>query len=349
MWHEKGAPSPEPILAPALRPGDAIGYFSPSSPATAFAPKRYARARAYLEEKGFKLVSGSLSGASDYYRSGSIRARADELNMLIRDPKVRCIMSTIGGSNSNALLPYLDYDALIADPKIIIGYSDVTSILLAIYQKTGLVPFYGPALVASFGEFSPLVDDTFQSFASLVMAEDASAHTYTLPDAWSDEMIPWEEQERPKDLRPNACAFLGSGSVSGRLIGGNLNTMWSIWGSPYMPLIRKGDILFIEDSMKSISTVERLFVFLKINGVLDRVAALLLGKHELFDDQGTGRSPLDVLKEVLDGQELPIVDGFDCCHTHPMLTLPIGLQVSVDFDHKAVSVHGPWVRSAGLL
>ncbi|MFA0349917.1 LD-carboxypeptidase, partial [Vibrio sp. 10N.222.55.C6] len=94
-----------------------------------------------------------LTGESEGYRSGSIQARAEELNQLIRDPDVRCIMSTIGGNNSNSLLSYIDYDALRDDPKIIVGYSDATALLLGIYAKTGLVTFYGPALVASFGEF----------------------------------------------------------------------------------------------------------------------------------------------------------------------------------------------------
>ena len=253
-------------------------------------------------------------------------------------------MSTIGGSNSNSILPYLDYDALRADPKVFVGYSDATSILLAIHQKTGLVPFYGPALVASFGELPPLVDTTYESFASLVMAAGASAHAYALPPTWTDVMIPWEEQERPKAVRPNDCAFWGSGVVTGRLIGGNLNTMWSIWGSPYMPEIVEGDVLLIEDSLKPIATVERLFAFLKLNGVFDRVSAVLLGKHELFDDKGTGRQPLDVLLEVLDGHALPIVSGFDSCHTHPMLTIPLGVQSRIDFDREEVSVTEPWVR-----
>ncbi len=336
---------PDRILAPPLRQGDAIGYFSPSSPATHFAPTRYARARDYLQGQGFTLVSGQLSGQSDYYRSGSIQARADELNALIRNPDVRCIMSTIGGSNSNALLPYLDYDALIADPKIIIGYSDATSILLGIHQKTGLVTFYGPALVASFGEFPPLVDQTFEYFSALVTAKDPTRYVYSLPDTWTDERIIWEEQDRAKTAQLNDCAFFGEGTISGRLIGGNLNTMWSIWGSPYMPTIRDGDVLLIEDSLKSIATVERLFAFLKLNGVFDRVAAVLLGKHELFDDGGTGRAPIDVLREVLNGQNIPIVNGLDCCHTHPMITMPIGVQVTVDFDENRVEVSEPWLST----
>lgn len=146
------------ILPPQLKSGDKIGFFSPSSPATTFAKVRFDRAKAFLENKGFELVAGNLTGKSDFYRSGSIKARAEELNTLIRNAEIKCIISTIGGYNSNALLPYLDYEALIKKPKIIMGYSDVTALLLGIYTKTGLMTFYGPALVASFGEFPPLVE-----------------------------------------------------------------------------------------------------------------------------------------------------------------------------------------------
>jgi muramoyltetrapeptide carboxypeptidase len=90
------------IFPTPLMPGDTIGFFTPSSPATVFAPNRFQRAKNYLTNKGFKLVEGSLTGKSDFYRSGSIQERAEELNKLIRDPDVRCIMSTIGGSNSNS-------------------------------------------------------------------------------------------------------------------------------------------------------------------------------------------------------------------------------------------------------
>ena len=334
------------MLPPALKTGDLIGYFSPSSPATHFAPKRYERARNYLGDQGFKLLAGRLSGQADYYRSGSIQDRAEELNELIRNPDVRCIMSTIGGSNSNALLPYIDYKTLKKDPKVIIGYSDVTSILLAIYQQIGLVTFYGPALVASFGEFSPFVDQTYQGFSEIVMAKNHSSFNYALPPFWTDERQDWETQTQSKTAYNNTCTFLGTGQFTGRLIGGNLNTMWSIWGSPYMPEIKKGDILLIEDSLKSIATVERLFSFLKLNGIFDKVAAIILGKHELFDDAGSGRQPIDVLREVLNGQKVPIVNGFDCCHTHPMLTMPIGVQVSVDFDQEQISLTESWISSS---
>ena len=111
-----------------------------------------------------------------------------------------------------------------------------------------------------------------------------------------------------------------------------------------MPEIHQGDILFIEDSLKDIATVERSFSMLKLNGVFDRVSAILLGKHELFDNAGTGRQPADVLLEILNGQEIPLVDGFDCCHTHPMLTLPLGTDIVVDFDRQRIDISGHYLR-----
>ncbi len=326
-----------------LKKGDKIGFFSPSSPATAFAPNRFERAKHFLTEQGFELVAGELTGYSDSYRSGSIQQRADELNQLIRDPSVRCIMSTIGGSNSNALLPYIDYQALVRDPKIIIGYSDVTALLLGIYQRTGLVTFYGPALVASFGEFPPLVEQTFDSFKQFT-CQSSPTHRYQMPTHWTDAMLDWETQAQPKPVVENQWQFMGEGVVKGRIIGGNLNTMAGIWGSEYCPTVEQGDILLIEDSLKDIATVERAFVHLKLCGVFDRVSAVVLGKHELFNDKGTGRRPLDVLLEVLNGQQLPILQGFDSCHTHPMLVVPLGVEAEIDFSAQTISIVEPWLQ-----
>lgn len=334
-------------LAPPLKQGDTLGFFSPSYPVTATAVNRFQRATSFLENKGFGLKAGSLTGQSDFYRSGSIEARAAELNALIRDPSVRCIMSTIGGGNSNSLLPYIDYQALIDDPKIIIGYSDATALLAGIYAETGLVTFYGPALVASFGEFPPLVAETWQSFCDVLMQPSDLPYSYTLPEKWTDERLNWDDVEpiRPKQLYENTCCFLGTGKIEGRAIGGNLNTLAGIMGSRWMPEIQHGDILFIEDSQKDIATVERSFSMLKLNGIFDRASAIILGKHERFNDEGTGRQPADVLREVLADKTLPLVDGFDCCHTHPMLTLPLGVPLCIDFDKQAVAITGQYLSN----
>lgn len=321
-----------------LKKGDTIGYYSPSAPATFFAPIRYKRAQNFLESKGFKLISGNLSGKSQGYRSGSIVERAHELNTLIENKDIKCIMSTIGGSNSNSILPYLNFEEIKKNPKIFIGYSDVTAILLGIYAKTGVVTFYGPALVASFGEFPPLVEETFSYFSDILMNNLNLPYTFKTPDKYTDMFINWEDQNTSKTTYENRLVTVIPGKVSGRLIGGNLNTMYGIWGSEYMPEIKKGDILFIEDSLKSAADIERSFSFLKLNKVFEKVSGIILGKHELFNDQNSGKKPYEILLEVLGDTKIPFLAEFDCCHTHPMITLPIGGEVELDSTNKKVTL-----------
>ncbi len=129
-----------------------------------------------------------------------------------------------------------------------------------------------------------------------------------------------------------------SGVVEGRVIGGNLNTMEGIFGTEYMPQIKDGDILFIEDSLKNPSVIERTFSLLKLAGVFDRIEELILGKHEKFDDFGTGRKPYEILNEVLGKYSFPFIAEFDCCHTHPMMTLPIGCKIRLDATKKEVTL-----------
>lgn len=321
-----------------LKKGDSIGIFSPSTPITAFTPKRFKRGITYLENKGFKIIEGNLTGKSDFYRSGSIKERAEELNSLIRNPEVKCIMSTIGGMNSNSLLPYIDYEAFKKNPKPVIGYSDVTAILLAIYARTGIYTYYGPALVASFGELDPFVGMTYKYFEDILVNETKLPYSIKNPRVWTDEYIDWEIQARSKVEVDNELITVYGGKVQGRLIGGNLNTMTGIWNTKYMPGIKEGDILFIEDSLKDCATIERSFSLLKISGVFEKISGIILGKHELFDDSKTGRKPYEILLEVLGDTKVPFLAEFDCCHTHPMITLPIGHTIELDATNKTVSL-----------
>lgn len=321
-----------------LSKGDCIGIFSPSTPITAKSPKRFKRGVEYLENRGFKIIEGDLTGKSDFYRSGSIQERAEELNNLIRNPNVKCIMSTIGGMNSNSLLPYIDYESFKNNPKPIIGYSDVTAILLAIYAKTGISTYYGPALVASFGELNPFVDITYKYFEDILVNEISLPYKIKNPEFWTDEYINWETQDRSKLKIDNELITVYGGKVRGRLIGGNLNTMFGIWNTQYMSEIKDGDILFIEDSLKDCATIERSFSLLKISGVFEKISGIILGKHELFDDCDTGRKPYEILLEVLGDIKVPFLAEFDCCHTHPMITLPIGCNVELDATNKCISI-----------
>ncbi len=329
------------LLPPKLTTGDTIAVFSPSAPATSTAVKRFRRGKEFLESKGFQIKEGILTGKQDYYRSGSIAERAEEFNLLVHDPGIRCIMSAIGGMNSNSILPYIDYECLTKNPKIIIGYSDVTALLLGIYAKTGLVTFYGPAMVASFGELSPFVDRTWEYFEHVVTGKSIFPYILPTPSEWTDEFIDWETQSRSKITYPNRLITIQKGIAEGRLIGGNLNTMQGIWGSPFMPEIKQGDILLLEDSLLNAATIERSFSLLKINGIFERIGGLILGKHELFKDSGSGRKPYNILEEVMGEVDFPVLAQFDCCHTHPMLTMPIGCTIRLDSVNQTVAILEP--------
>ena len=329
--------SAKSIIAPSLKKGDTIGFFSPSTPATSFAFKRFERAKLFLKTKGYQLQAGSLTGVSDHYRSGTIQARVKELNTLIRDPKVRCIMATMGGMVSNSMLPYIDYEALRNDPKIIIGYSDVTALLFGIYAQTGITTYYGPALVSSFGEIGYFLEKTYQYFHDIV-ERPKLPYIIKNPEFWTEEYVDWQEQTEEKAKIPNKLITLNAGRATGRLIAGNLDTFAGIFASPYMPTINLGDILLIEDSFKNAATVERSFSHLKISGIFGRIGGLILGKHEKFDDQGTGRKSYQILMEVMGKPNIPILAEYDCCHTHPMITLPIGSIATLDANKQNITI-----------
>lgn len=313
-----------------------IGVFTPSYPITAIATEAANNASNYLQGSGYRVKWGSLTGKRDFYRSGTAKERAEELNELIRDPKITCIMSSMGGMVSNAMLPYLDYDSFAAAPKPIIGHSDVSAILLGIYAKTGVTTYYGPNLVSSFGQKPPFLDFTLKCLEQTLYGE--LPYLCPTPTFFSDETTDWSVPVPEKACQANRWVAVLPGQAEGRLIGGNLNTITGIMGSPYMPKFQKGDILFLEDTEKFAAHAERYFTLLKLCGVFDKVGGIILGKHRQFDDQGSGRTPADILLEVLDGRKLPILAEVDCCHTIPMLTLPIGGEVRLDSERRQIVI-----------
>lgn len=326
------------MKAEKIEKSKCIGIFSSSTPISAIVPVRYERGVHFLESKGYKVINGMLYGKQDNYRSGSIIKRAEEFNQLLYNDEVKILMASIGGNNTNSILPYIDYDYLKNNPKIIIGYSDTTALLLAIYAKTGLITFYGPAVASSFGELPPFVDWTFNNFNLMMSGDISFPYNYEMPLFWTDEFINWSEQASSKKRYNNKWICVSPGNCIGRLIGGNLNTMEGFFGTEYMPEIKKGDILFIEDSLKDACTIERSFSLLKLAGVFEKVSGIILGKHEKFNDNGTGKLPYEILLEVIGDIKIPILAYFDCCHTHPMFTLPIGCQVMLDATNKKVTL-----------
>ena len=323
----------KPFYPPALQPGDTIGVFSSSLCGTAQQEKQVRYAMDFLEARGYHVKLGALSSmdAKRAWRAGSIAERAAEFNALLRDPAVDCLMASAGGCVSNSILPYIDYAYLREHPKIIIGFSDITALLLGIYAQTGLTTFYGP----NFSQFwrKPPVNEQVFAFMEPVLANAETPYTFPTPEEWTDENIHFHERHK-YHMRKNALRTLRGGIAEGRLIPCNLNTLDSIWGSPYMPEIRQGDILLLEDCKKDIETAERSFSHLKLCGIFDKIGGLLIGKHIDQDDEGSGLTDVDLFLEVAGQFDFPALAEFDCSHASPMLTLPVGVRVRLDADRK---------------
>jgi muramoyltetrapeptide carboxypeptidase len=318
------------LKPPALRAGDTIGVFTPSVPAHLMFPEKYQHGLDALRRLGFGVIEGELTRArvSEGYRSGSPQDRADEFMRLIRDPRVRGLVATMGGYNSSSLIPYLDFEAIRAHPKVICGYSDLTSLHLAILRFAGVRTFYGPAIVNSFGEWPEMLEETRASFLDAVCDASTAPRTLTPPAGWSHHFRDarteaWRTELRRYHDNPGWRA-LQAGTASGPAIVANQETLLAAAGTPYFPDL-DGRILVIEQHIADYGVEERSWRQLERIGVFDAIAGLVVGKPERADTQGAPFSYDDLILEIVGTtrarRAFPIVTDFDCGHTHPMLTI----------------------------
>lgn len=318
-----------------------IGIFSSSSDLSSKLNKRVMNAKSILESEGYILELGSLWNKSIGYVSGTIKERSDEFNKLLN--KNNILMSMIGGMNSSSILPYLNYDKIKQNKIKIVGYSDTTAILLAVYNKTKIPTYYGPALLPSFDEQDYIKKWNLNSFKKYVINDEGGK--IENPEFWTEEKIDWFDLESRKitydqynkKMCKNKLHSFNDGVVIGRLIGGNLDTMVSIYNTEFMPKIKKGDILFFEDSYKSIDRCERNFAFLKNSKILEKVSGIIIGKCEGFNPLGSKETYESLFMKFLD-RKIPVLTNFDCCHCLPMNVLKIGAKIKLDTFNKEITI-----------
>ena len=241
----------QPVKPRALRQGDLIGLISPASPIAD--TSRIDRAVRYLESLGYRVRLGHHVTASYGYLAGTDRDRAADLHTMFADRSVRAIFSIRGGYGTPRLLESLDYRLIRNNPKIFVGYSDITALELAIWRKTGLVTFHGPM---------------------------AGVDLAGAPDPFTEEMF-WgmlcSKKKRGAIALPNGPLHsLRAGKASGRLLGGNLALVVSMLGTPYQPDFRE-TILFLEDITEEPYRIDRMLTQLRNAGILRRSAAILTG------------------------------------------------------------------------
>ncbi|WP_342269216.1 LD-carboxypeptidase [Spiroplasma endosymbiont of Aspidapion aeneum] len=316
-----------------------IGIFSCSSPGGSNFPIRLNRALKKLENYGNEIICGKLIRGNNYYRTATINDRADEFNSLISS-NVDILMSSIGGSNSNSIVDKINYNMLnkINKKLIVCGYSDTTVILLAILRKCKKIRvLYGPALISTFGDWEEeFVDYTYKDFVSVI---EKKSEVIVPPKHWTDDIKNWSKYEGIRNIKINDWKFLGfTKNIKGRVIGGNLSALIGTYGSEYGLNVKKGDILLIEDSCKNAEIIEKNFSFLLLNKIFNKCSAILLGKHERFDDQGSKINSIDILNEVLKSRNMciPIVYDVDFAHTKPMSIIELNSTIEIDFINKKI-------------
>lgn len=304
-----------------LRPGETIGVIAPASP---MLPERLVAGVDYLRRRGYRVVLGEHINRQRGYLAGDDEQRAADLMRMFQDPEVKAIFSARGGYGTQRILHLLDYDLIARNPKVLVGYSDLTALQLAIWARTGLVTYSGPMVAVEMGKGI----DRFTEEAFWRCVEgDGSLDVFPMPGGTSMQV-----------LRP--------GRARGPILGGCLSVLPTVLGTPYQPSF-EGCILVLEDIGEEPYRLDRYLAHLKQAGVLDQVAGIVLG--QFIDCEPSSReTPSLSLEELFEDYfgrlSVPVVAGFPYGHGDVKITLPLGVEAELDADAGVVRLLEPTVR-----
>lgn len=335
----------------ALKEGSRVAAVSLSWGGPGTFPHRYQAGKKQIEEAfGITLVEMPHTLADPDWLYRNPKARASDLMMAFEDDSIDGIISTIGGDDSIRLIPYLDLDIIRANPKVFCGYSDTTVSHFLCY-KAGLISFYGPAIMSGFAENQGLHNYLKHSFYQTTFFPEAVGNLVPNKSGWTSDSSDWSIPENQYTVRPLSPStgwnFLqGSGKHIGHLIGGCLEVLEMLRGTPAWPTAEQwqGAVLFIETSEEgpSPSVVQRALRSYAAEGVLSKLSGILIGRpggdispHTFADYD---HAIIQVIRDELELTDLPIISGMDFGHTDPMMTLPIGVQVEIDCDTETIKV-----------
>ncbi len=319
----------KPVLPPHLTHGDTIVFIAPSG---VLDSARIALVRVRLEDRGYVTIQSPDLFRSWGYLGGSDERRAEELMNAFKNKSVRAIFPGTGGYGTTRILDLLDYNVIRENPKILIGFSDITGLHIAIHKKTGLVTFHSPNPMyglGSEGNLSPISDTYFWQ-----AIEQVNPEGYTIdPESFG--------------LR-DSVIILHPGTGTGQLIGGNLSLICTLMGTPY-EIETDGKILFIEDVGEAPYRIDRYLSQLKMGGKFDHLQGVILGKftrrsEEPPDDPNSFKM-MEVLKQYFSDIGKPILANFPMGHYKYNVTLPIGSMATIDADKKLIHIlHSPTKR-----
>ena len=296
----------KPLIPPRLKQGDTIGIVAPASH---FDLETFNRGIAVLESMGFNTsVPERLFNKKGYF-AGSDLERAEMVNRYFADTTIKAIMCARGGYGSIRILSLLDYETIQKNPKIFIGFSDVSALLSTLYLRCRLVTFHGPT-VTTLGNSDNMTKDSLLSMIT--------------------------SGEKP-EIAMESGITIQPGSASGPVVGGNLNTLCHLLGTRFQPDF-KGCILFLEDRGEAPYRVDRMLSQMKLAGCFNRLAGFILG---IFEDCGNTDDIIRIAGDIFKDDKIPILAGLEVGHGKRNLAIPTGLNATLNADLKVLTFHEP--------
>ncbi|HEX8890328.1 MAG TPA: LD-carboxypeptidase [Pyrinomonadaceae bacterium] len=321
--HINASAIPDGLIRPkALRAGDTVGVITPSTPVTD--PDRLALVTRTLNFFGLHAKVGKNVGRHSVDFAASVDERLDDLHSMFRDKDVSAVFALRGGYGCGQLLDRVDYDLIRRNPKIFLGFSDITALHLAIHKRARLVTFHGPVITSSFTEYT-------QQYFRKALFETQPLGKLTNP--------PEDNELRPK----HALRTIRRGTATGPLIGGNLSLITATMGTPF-EIETRGAIFFIEDVGEEAYRVDRMLTQLRLAGKFDEAAGVIFGE---CDGCGPGdykpsfATPYtlgEVVDNILGKLKVPVLSGLTIGHTSDQLTLPLGVAATLDADNGTLEI-----------
>lgn len=327
----------EKIIPEKLHKGDEIRIIAPSRNINILSEETINIAKTTLESMGFKVTLAKHIYNTEYeeYGCSTIEDRIEDLHDAFKDKNVKAILTVIGGFNVNQILDYIDYDLIKNNPKIICGYSDITALLEAITNKTGLVTYYGPHF-STFG--IKLGNEYTIDYFKKVLLENNEVEVKA-SDKWSNDL--WFLDQNKREFENNdGLEIINYGSGTGTIIGGNLCTLNLLQGTIYMP--KANDIiLFIEDDGENHETFTKTFdrdieSLLQCLGK-ENIKGIVVGRAEKNCKMNYDKWKM-VFATKKELKDIPIVINADFGHTNPMMTIPLGGKSCINVTKDNISI-----------
>jgi muramoyltetrapeptide carboxypeptidase len=324
-WPRPAAAEPPAAIKPRrLAPGDTVAIVAPAS--ATFNTIDLQVARESLEALDLKVRVGGHVLDRHGYLAGQDKDRAADINRFFADPSIRAVLPLRGGWGASRVLPYLDFEVIRRNPKIVLGYSDITALHMAISARTGLVTFHGPNGMGRWDEFS----------VNWVRRVLFAGEAVTLENRHDKGEFLVQTENRVQTITP--------GTARGRILGGNLTVLTAIIGSPYVPDFDDA-ILFVEDVGEDIYRIDRMLTTLKLAGVLSRIRGFIWGTcSECEPGEGFGSLTFEeIFEDHIAPLKIPAWQGAMIGHRTPQFTIAEGIPVEIDAASGTIRMLEPAV------